>query len=157
MKLTNAQSNKLVLLGISAFLQVAFLNCSDVNFSDKDPALFSLESTDPNTPFILDEETSVDAVECELISSKQKIVLTETFQIGSNASATRVCMSENACLRLINAYAAKRDCEISAGPSSLAASEAQCTKIFPGSKGTCHKATLISDERVAQLLESLAK
>jgi len=177
MKLLKIQSDKLILLGISAFLQVAFLNCSDVNFAEKDQALFSLENTDPNAPIVLDtpvneeppkkehpsvkdddsDDSSLDLVECELISPKQKIILSEVLQLGSNASVSRVCMSENACLQLINAYAAKRDCNISVGASSLAASEAQCTKIFPGSKGTCHNASAISDERVAQILEVMGK
>lgn len=167
MKLKNAQAKKLILLGFSGILMVAFQNCSDVNFKDKDPALFSLESTDPKPP-VMDppgneepepevDDASANVVECELISSKQKIILSDILQIGSNASASRVCMSEYACLRLINAYSAKRDCNLSVGASSLADSESQCTKIFPGSKGTCHNATIISDEKVAQLLESMAK
>ena len=183
MKMTRAHSNKLILLGIAAFLQVAFLNCSKVSFAEQEPALFSLESTDPNAPIVLDPPNSemppnnemppvneeppingedasidsIDAVECELISSNQKIILGEVLQIGSNKQASRVCMSENACLRLINAYASQRDCNLSAGASSLAASEAQCTKIFPGSKGTCRNATLISDERVTEILNTMAK
>lgn len=172
MKLNNAQVKKLILLGVSSFLVVAFQNCADVNFSEQEPAMFSLESTDPEAPLVMDtpvneepekhdpksdEDASINVVECEIISSKQKIILSEVLQIGSNASASRVCMSENACLQLINAYSAKRDCSLSAGPSSLASSESQCTRIFPGSKGTCRNATVISDEKVAQILESMGK
>ncbi|MNL03461.1 hypothetical protein D3C87_1239990 [compost metagenome] len=173
MKINPSQTNKLILLGVSAILMVAFQNCSEVNFADKDPALFSLESNDPEAPVVMeppanddapdaeepvsDDDAPVNVVECELVSSKQKIILSDVLQIGSNASATRVCMSEHACLQLINAYSAKRDCQLSAGASSLAASESQCTRIFPGSKGTCRNATVISDEKVAQILEAMGK
>lgn len=114
----------------------------------------------PSKDPISDEEPenqseSSNLVECELIHPNQKVILSGVFMKGSNNSATRVCMSENACLKLINEYASKRDCTLGLGASSESASETQCTKIFPGSKGTCHNAAVISDDNVMGILNSM--
>ncbi len=100
---------------------------------------------------------SAALVECELIAPNKKIVLDSSLKVGSNASETRTCMSEYACLRLINAYSAKRNCELTVGASELSDSEAQCTKIFPGSKGTCKKAGLLDDSQVEAILAQMGK
>lgn len=97
-------------------------------------------------------------VECELGHPNKKVVFGTNFAPGSNASSTRVCMSEDSCLKVLNAYAAVRDCSLNLGPASSTASpNSQCTKIFPGSKGTCHNAKLMSDEEIANILEAMAK
>jgi hypothetical protein len=128
---------------------------------EKVPPGKSPDKEQPGSNVVVDDvdgdEDSGDLVECELISPNKKIILSNGFEIGSNKSATRACMSEHACLQLINAYASKRDCSISVGPSALAESQAQCTKIFPGSKGTCHNASAISDADVAATLELMGK
>ena len=121
----------------------------------KDPESNQPKDKDDHTDD--DKDASDSLVECELISPNQKIILDQLLKKGSNAFATRVCMSENACLKLINSYAAKRNCTLSLGASSLQDSEAQCTKIFPGSKGTCHNAGVISDEKVVEALDLMEK
>lgn len=100
--------------------------------------------------------SSADLVECELSSPNSKIVLSTDLKIGSNEVSTRLCMSVNACLSLVNAYAAARNCEISAGAANVSAAQATCTEIFPGSQGTCKNARVISDEEVTNLLTNMA-
>jgi hypothetical protein len=100
-----------------------------------------------------------DVVECEMVSPNAKIILGQTsklLELGSNSSATRVCMSERACLKLINSYAAGRKCSLSLHACS-SNSQTQCTKIFPGSQGTCKNAKVLSDAEVAKLLEKMGK
>ncbi|MNT06457.1 hypothetical protein D3C72_1411230 [compost metagenome] len=161
-------------LAFSTLTIIAFQNCSKVNFSeDQNSAIFKTSSDDSvvdpgvsevppaeQIPEDSVEEDDVDydsLVECELISPKQKIIFDQVLSEGSNKSATRVCMSENACLKVINSYAAKRDCKLSLGASSLQDSESQCTRIFPGSKGTCRNAGVVSDEKVAEVLDLMGK
>jgi hypothetical protein len=93
-------------------------------------------------------------VECDLKRPSSKIIFSDTLSVGSNAKATRVCMSENACLNLINAYASARNCTMAAGAASSEA-KGQCTAIFPGSRGTCKKAQTLSDAQVGELLEKM--
>ncbi|MFS4460330.1 hypothetical protein [Bdellovibrio sp. HCB2-146] len=127
--------------------------------SDPESEPESVPGSRPNKDPISDdqEKDKSGLVECELIHPNQKVILSGVFLKGSNNSATRVCMSEHACLRIINEYASKRDCTLSLGASSEAASEAQCTKIFPGSKGTCHNAAVVSEEQVTEILSSMEK
>jgi hypothetical protein len=97
-------------------------------------------------------------IECELGHPNKKVVFGTSFAPGSNASSTRVCMSEDSCLKVINAYAAVRDCALNLGPASSSASpNSQCTKIFPGSKGTCHNAKVMSDQEIASVLQAMGK
>ena len=94
-------------------------------------------------------------IECELGAPNVKITLSQDLSGGSNAENSRVCMSENACLNLVNTYAEARNCSLSLGlPTTLSAQN--CTGIFPGSKGTCHKAQVLSDDEVANLLKKMA-
>jgi hypothetical protein len=65
-------------------------------------------------------------------------------------------MSENACLKLINAYAVQHDCSLDLGQGAAANLQAQCTEIFPGSKGTCHNAAVLTDEQVSNLLTKMS-
>jgi hypothetical protein len=65
-------------------------------------------------------------------------------------------MSANACLTLINAYAVARGCTVEPGAPTTPGATGQCTERFAGSFGTCHNASVISDEEVASLLESMA-
>ncbi|MEQ1877650.1 MAG: hypothetical protein ABL958_13480 [Bdellovibrionia bacterium] len=94
-------------------------------------------------------------VECQLASPSQKVVLSETFQQGSNTRRTRVCMSENACLVLLNAYTAERGCSLSKGAATTPGATAQCTEIFPGSKGTCKNAAVVTDEGLSAILTTM--
>jgi hypothetical protein len=187
MRLKHANIKTAIVLGFSTITIIAFQNCSNVNFSkDQNSSVFKASSEDdPGSPVVDPGAPAVDPsapvaetppaeqvpddsvenedvdsdslVECELISPKQKIIFDQVLSQGSNKSATRVCMSENACLQLINSYAAKRDCKLSLGASSLQDSESQCTRIFPGSKGTCHNAGVVSDDKVAEVLDKMAK
>lgn len=96
-------------------------------------------------------------VECQLIESKELIVLAEKFQSQrSNSSKTRVCMSEQACLTLVNAHVAARDGKL-VGAKTTEGSTKQCTKAFNGSKGTCNNADALTDAEVVELLAELAK
>jgi hypothetical protein len=65
-------------------------------------------------------------------------------------------MSEFACLELVNGYAAARNCSLNSGPATTPGSNAQCTERFPGSRGTCHNATVLSDAEVMELLAGMA-
>jgi hypothetical protein len=106
----------------------------------------------------LPEQDTSSLIECELGHPNKKVIFGESFAPGSNASSTRACMSEDSCLKVINAYAAVRGCELKAGPATSETSpNSQCTKIFPGSKGTCHNAKILSDEAVVKILENMAK
>lgn len=98
-----------------------------------------------------------DLVECEMLSSKNKIVLADSLKIGSNAIVSRICMSEHACLKLMNDFAAARDCSLDLAKSELSNSQKQCTRIFPGSRGTCKNAQVISDEELTVLLDKQAQ
>lgn len=99
-----------------------------------------------------------ELVECELNGAKDKIVLGSNVTIGSNAQVSRICMSENACLNLINEYAVSHDCSLSAGAATSPSSNGvQCTKVFPGSKGTCKNAKVLSDVEISALLAKLGK
>ncbi len=97
-----------------------------------------------------------DLIECELGAPNMKITFSQDLEVGSNAAQSRVCMSEHACLNIINAYAAARDCQMSLGPATKA-SHRDCTEVFPGSKGTCHNAQSVSDDQVIDLLNKMAK
>lgn len=104
-----------------------------------------------------DGQEVADLVECQMLHPNKKIILAPEFEVSpSNKSATRVCMSRHACLELINAYAVKHDCSLATGAGQEAASDLQCTEIFPGSKGTCHNATILSDDQVSGILDVLA-
>jgi len=105
-----------------------------------------------------DSSQSGSVVECELSSSKNKVVLSGSVAIGSNAQVSRICMSENACLNLVNEYAVSHDCSLAAGAATSPSSNGvQCTKVFPGSKGTCKNAKILSDADVSALLVKLGK
>ncbi len=65
-------------------------------------------------------------------------------------------MSRHACLDVLNTYAADRSCSMATGAPSTPSSGAACTKIFPGSKGTCHNAAVISDADVDAVLARMA-
>jgi hypothetical protein len=102
------------------------------------------------------EETADDnLVECDMGRANSKIILGGNLNLSpSNASSSRVCMSENACLKIINDFAAKRDCNLSK-PISAGSSDHQCTQVFPGSRGTCKNAAKISDAEVAEILKNM--
>ncbi|WP_413291260.1 hypothetical protein [Bdellovibrio sp. HCB337] len=108
----------------------------------------------PQQPEESSDESEENLVECDMGRPNTKVILNAMLKAShSNASATRVCMSENACLKVINAFAAKRDCSLSK-PVSGDSGE-QCTQIFPGSKGTCKNAAKISDAEVAEILKKM--
>ncbi|HEY8270835.1 MAG TPA: hypothetical protein VIG33_08080 [Pseudobdellovibrionaceae bacterium] len=97
-------------------------------------------------------------VECELGSPSLKIKLNQDFDAEhSNSQSSRVCMTENACLKVLNTYAADRKCSMDLGTPYSSGSPAQCTKIFPGSKGTCHNAKVLSDDAIKAILEKMGK
>lgn len=108
----------------------------------------------PEQNQVHDQEQEENLVECDMGRANSKIILNSFLKASpSNSSATRVCMSENACLKIINEFAAKRDCSLS--NSASAPSGKQCTDIFPGSRGTCKNAAKISDAQVADILKSM--
>lgn len=101
---------------------------------------------------------SNDLVECEISGANAKVILgkSKLLEIGSNDSATRVCMTENACLNLVNSYAAGHDASLALG-AAKSNSQTQVAKIFPGSKGTCKNALPLTDTSVAALLAAMAQ
>jgi hypothetical protein len=103
--------------------------------------------------------TDSNLVECELGGASQKIASKDTLIVAqhSNATSDRICMSENACLNLINSYVAQRDCALVKGAPTTASSPDQCTSIFPGSRGTCKQATVLSDTDIAALLITMGQ
>jgi hypothetical protein len=114
-------------------------------------------SGSPVTDVPDDSVESADIVECQMLHPNRKIILgAEIVESPSNASSSRVCMSRNACLELVNAYAARHDCSLATGAGHEADPQLQCTEIFPGSRGTCHNAKILSDDEVAEILNRLA-
>lgn len=99
-----------------------------------------------------------DLVECQMLHPNKKVVLETSMQVQhGNSSSIRICMSTNACLSLINEFAVKHSCSLDASaPEAAADAQAQCTEIFPGSRGTCKNATILSDAQVSELLVKLA-
>lgn len=103
-------------------------------------------------------EQAGDLVECQMLHPNKKVVLSYELKVQhSNASSVRVCMSQNACLNLINAFAVPHGCSLDQGTSATQDNgQAQCTEIFPGSKGTCKNASILSDEQISEILEKMA-
>ncbi len=121
-----------------------------------------------------------DLVECELGAPNVKITLCqgdddhekshdkarsdsdsrandERANEHSNDHKRRVCMSENACLNIINKYAAEHGGKIVKGAATSKASKDDAfTDIFPGSRGTCHNAERIGDAEVESILERMS-
>jgi hypothetical protein len=95
-------------------------------------------------------------VECELGGSNAKIILSGSMVVGSNAKDTRICMSENACLNLVNSFAQVRNCSLSQGAPLSDNISASCTQVFPGSQGTCKNAQVLSDDDVSKLLLNMS-
>lgn len=106
-----------------------------------------------------DGSDTSDLVECQMLHPNKKVVLAyELLVQHGNNSSVRVCMSTNACLKLINEFAVQHSCSLDASaPMAQADAQRQCTEIFPGSKGTCHNATIVSDEQVSELLKKLSQ
>jgi hypothetical protein len=74
----------------------------------------------------------------------------------SNSSKSRVCMSENACLNIINKYAGEHSGNLVKGAATSKSSNHDTyTDIFPGSRGTCHDAESMSDDDVEGMLERM--
>lgn len=99
--------------------------------------------------------TSDELVECELGAPSEKIEESGTTAIvaqNGNDSSDRICMSSNACLNLINAYAVARGCSLALGAATTPNATGQCTMIFPGSQGTCNNASVVSDADIASIL-----
>ncbi len=158
-------------------LMVGFQNCakvglsSGVDFSNASLQAAAPSATDlPSTSDSASDSPSCDSkshaeesgsgfVECELISPNTKVILADQMSGSpSNSSSTRICMSEYACLNLVNDYAVTHDCSLAAGAATSPSSNGvQCTKIFPGSKGTCKNAKALSDSDVSALLAKLGK
>jgi len=156
-------------LGIVVFTvtMVAFQNCSKTSFvAEASSSSQKVEDASTDGPGAEQEPgddgnqvaDAEDLVECQLGSPNAKIILNLNFVTGSNDSATRICMSKNACLSLFNTYAAERGCSLSSGPATAAApAGTQCTEIFPGSKGTCHNAKALTDAQVTSMLQEMSK
>lgn len=159
---------------------VAYQNCAGTNFQQANTDSASLKVSDNTTgidPVVVDEQedgtdpstgkicdhkhehiASSDLIECEIMGANAKVVLgkSKLLEIGSNASATRVCMTENACLKMVNSYAAGHGGSLALGEAK-AANESQVAKIFPGSKGTCKNALPLTDATVQKLLAAMVK
>ncbi len=98
----------------------------------------------------------VESVECEIGWPNNKVSLSSDLQSGSsNGQSTRICMSENACLNIINTYAEARNCQLSLG-SPTSNMQTACTKVFPGSEGTCKNAQPLTDDDVTNLLNKMS-
>jgi hypothetical protein len=97
-----------------------------------------------------------ELVECMLGHSNAKITFTSSFQKGSNARKSRVCMTQEACLEIVNAYAAERACTLSTGSPTTPGEQVQCTAIFPGSQGTCKNAQPMTDSEITTILLQMA-
>ncbi len=101
--------------------------------------------------------SNLNSVECVLTGLNEKIALTSVLEVGSNASSTRVCMSSQACLRLINDYAATHNCRLTLGKSTSSNNNnLKCTGISPASKVTCNNARTLSDTELINILASMA-
>lgn len=110
----------------------------------------------PQQPPSSGSQESADLVECQMLRPSKKIILSPEFVVSSsNASSSRVCMSRHACLELVNAYASEHNCSLAAGPGQEAEAK-QCTGVFPGSRGTCRNAAILSDAQVMDILNHLA-
>jgi len=92
-----------------------------------------------------------------LVNPSAKITLDGNLERGSNKRKTRLCMSEGACLIVVNFYASARDCTLTPGAATTPDSNAQCTAVFPGSRGTCKNATVLSDQDIATILVEMAR
>ncbi|MGZ3743287.1 MAG: hypothetical protein ACXWRE_07220 [Pseudobdellovibrionaceae bacterium] len=127
-------------------------NCKDKgNEADDD-------SKDNDSKDVHGKDPVQDLVECELMSPSMKIKLNQTFEgEHSNDSSTRVCMTENACLKILNTYAADHNCSMALGAATSTGNPTQCTEVFPGSKGTCHNAKVLSDDAISAILANMAK
>ncbi|WP_413587097.1 hypothetical protein [Bdellovibrio sp. HCB274] len=146
-------------LGFFTLLVLSFQNCSPVNMSQVEMSKASLAASATDSDSISDSPSqepipnSEGLVECEINHPNAKVTLMESLMPGSNAQSSRICMSKHACLELINEYAVQRDCTLNPGAATSPSSNGiQCTKIFPGSKGTCHNAQVLSDSQVEGLL-----
>lgn len=164
---------KILTMGAFLITVVAFQNCSQTNFAS-DEAVFASKSTVDSEVGNTESETEVTQVvppekencdkgpradllvECELGSASSKIIMDQVFKIGSNKSSSRVCMSQKACLEIINAYAGPRNCTLTPGDESGPLTGASCTKVFPGSKGTCKNAMIMTDAQVTAVLQEMA-
>jgi hypothetical protein len=138
----------------------------DQSDQDKDKDKDSDKDKDPNKCIDKDQDenrengqaSQISMVECQLISPNMKIKLGQDFAgEHSNGQSSRVCMSENACLKILNAYAANHSCSMASGVVTSPGNPAQCTEIFPGSKGTCHNAKIISDAEIVKILDAMGK
>lgn len=163
---------KVLTMGVFLISVVAFQNCSQTNFAS-DEAVFASKSIDDSevTTQVEDndpqeappkgegcekESKNIALVECELGVASSKIVMDKVFKVGSNNSSSRVCMSQKACLEIINAYAGPRNCSLKPGDESGPMTGASCTKVFPGSKGTCKNVLVLSDAQVVEVLSAMA-
>lgn len=95
-------------------------------------------------------------IECHIPSNQKFVTLGKIFDSGSNSVNSRVCMSEEACLTLVNSYLAARDCQFD-GLKGSGGSDRQCTQVFPGSKGTCRNAVLVDDQKIVQIIAEMEK
>ena len=177
------KSYNLILIGFLCLLASA---CSKTQFSSAladGNALVAADTTPttpttPNTPTpsVPDDSRTPDSdssddhddshhscndslVECSLGEGchSVKIVLAASLVTGANHSSSRLCMSKNACLKIINAYAQARNCSLSAGKPTTLGSKKQCVSAFPGSSGSCRNAQVISDAQVEDLLTKMSQ
>ena len=68
-------------------------------------------------------------------------------------------MTKHACLVMLNEYASERNCQLSSGvlqaPLDSSAPPRQCLRAFSGSPGTCHNASILTDEEVSNTLSAM--
>ncbi len=101
-----------------------------------------------------ENEDYKDKIEC-VVGHNFRIALKSNLEEShSNSSESRLCMSEQACLNLVNAYATRRNCELKSGHET-SNSSGDCTHIFQGSKGTCKNAHIAKDDEVKEILEKM--
>ena len=95
-----------------------------------------------------------DKIECVVGHNFRIALKVKLEESHSNSSESRLCMSEHACLNLVNAYATRRNCELKSGHETSNPS-GDCTHIFQGSKGTCKNAHIAKDDDVKEILEKM--
>ncbi len=103
-----------------------------------------------------DDDGDKKLVECMLLD--KKIVLASKDSVRSDPSApkTKVCMSKNACLNIVNQFAHPRNCELVKDIASNASGK-DCTEDSKESGSSCKDAAALTDDDVKNLLSNLPK
>ncbi len=99
-----------------------------------------------------DDDDDKDKVECEIAPNVRIALSTDFDDSRAHGQNGKLCMSQHACLVLINEFMSKRNCEMRAGPEHGNAKPFSCTKAYNDNFGSCHNARKISDDDVRNVL-----